>query len=104
MQKISDFLRKYYNKKYNKSENKVHIYLNRSTRIIGDCKILLDKLEENFKIDIAERIKNNEEKIDKINSKFDKIVNLIEIMRHENIKNLRNKNDLMASKKRGLYD
>ena len=104
MQKISDFLRKYYNKKYNKSENKVHLYLNRSTMVIGDCKILLDKLEENFKIDIAERIKNNEEKIDKINSKFDKIVNLIEIMRHENIRNLRNKNDLMASKKRELYD
>ena len=104
MQKISDFLRKYYNKKYNKSENKVHLYLNRSTMVIGDGKILLDKLEENFKIDIAERIKNNEEKIDKINSKFDKIVNLIEIMRHENIRNLRNKNDLMASKKRELYD
>ena len=51
MQKISDFLRKYYNKKYNKSENKVLLYLNRSTRVIGDCKILLDKLEENFKID-----------------------------------------------------
>ena len=104
MQKISDFLRRYYNKKYNKSENKVNLYLNRSTRIIGNCKILLDKLEENFKIDIAERIKNNEEEIDKINSKFDKIINLIEIMRHENIKNIRNKNDLMASKKRELYD
>ena len=104
MQRISDFLRKYYNKKYDKSENKVQLYLNRNTRVIGNCKILLDKLEENFKIDIAERIKNNEEKIDKINSKFDKIVNLIEIMRHENIKNLRNKNDLMASKKIELYD